>query len=33
MSVERAVPHLPRVAASMLKFCEAEAAGVRLSHA
>ena len=31
ISVERAVPHLPRVAAEMLKFCEAEAAGVRAS--
>ena len=25
------MPHLPRVAAEMLKFCEAEAAGVRAS--
>ncbi len=27
--VEKAVPHLPRVTAAMLAFCEAEAAGVR----
>ena len=26
------MPHLPRVAAAMLAFCEAEAAGVRRAH-
>jgi hypothetical protein len=29
LAVEKAVPHLPRVAAAMVAFCEAEAAGVR----